>query len=222
MRNFMATLLLSQGVPMIRSGDEICQTQKGNNNAYCQDNELSWLNWTLGESQRDQLDFVRQMIRLRYQQPVLKRRKFFQGRQIRGGSRSDLIWLRPAGREMEDVDWNALKARVLGVRLDGKMLDEVDERGRAITGATLLVLFNAEDREVEFTLPDTPENRYWRPIVDTASVQPQAAKLPSGSRYALLARSLAVLVQRRYRSKLLGRLHEKRAAHGRGESTTTR
>jgi glycogen operon protein len=206
MRNLIATLLLSQGVPMIRSGDEICHTQNGNNNAYCQDNKLSWLGWDLNRSQQQQLDFLSRLIRLRREEPVLRRRQFLKGRDIRGGGSSDLIWLRPDGREMEDSDWNALKAAVLGVRLNGRMIDEVDERGRSITGSTLLLLFNAEGREVRFTLPEAREDRYWRPIVDTGLLQPPTSKFPGGSQYRLVARSLAVLAQRRFRSKFLSRL----------------
>jgi glycogen operon protein len=221
MRNFMATLLLSQGVPMIRSGDEICHTQNGNNNAYCQDNELSWPNWDLDESQRQHLDFLCRMVRLRREQPVLIRRQFLQGRQIRGGASSDLIWLRSDGCEMGDADWNASRAGVLGVRLNGKMIDEVDERGHTISGSTLLLLFNAEDREVEFTLPETPEGKYWRPIVDTALPKPHAAKLPGGSRYELVDRSLVILVLRRFRSKLLARWRASKTARRNKKAAST-
>jgi len=192
-RNFIATLLLSQGVPMIRGGDEIRHSQDGNNNAYCQDNALSWLDWELDDPKRQQLDFVCRMIRLRHAQPVFRRRQFFQGRQIRGGAASDLLWLRPDGREMQDADWNAPQARVLGMRLNGKLLNEVDERGRLITGSTLLVLFNADERDIEFTLPDAGQHRHWRPIIETAAVLAKATRRASGSQYLLAARSLAVL-----------------------------
>jgi glycogen operon protein len=118
-RNFMATLLLSQGVPMICAGDEISRTQRGNNNAYCQDNKVSWLNWNLTEQQIKLFDFVKTLIRIRAEQPVLRRRQFFQGRPIRGSEVKDVAWLDPSGREMPDEAWASGFVRCLGMLLAG-------------------------------------------------------------------------------------------------------
>jgi glycogen operon protein len=196
--------MLSQGVPMIRSGDEIGHTQLGNNNPYCLDNEINWLDWRLDDGQRGLLDFVCRAIRLRRGQPVLGRRQFFQGRQLRGAA-SDITWMTPAGEEMQDCDWHAKSARVLGVQLNGHMIDELDEHGRPIVGATLLVLFNAEDREIRFTLPKLPRHEYWRPILDTGRDRGQSRRLPGGVRYQLLSHSMAAFVLKRVRPKFLAR-----------------
>jgi len=153
-RNFLATLLLSQGVPMLQAGDEIGRTQYGNNNAYCQDNELSWLDWELDSSQQELLDFTRFVIRLFHRHPVLRRRKFFRCRQLRGSEVKDLAWFRPDGQEMTDQDWNNGYARVLGVRLAGDAIAEVDEQGNAIVDDTLLLLLNAHHEPLSFTLPE--------------------------------------------------------------------
>jgi len=153
-RNFLATLLLSQGVPMLQAGDEIGRTQYGNNNAYCQDNELSWLDWELDSSQQELLDFTRFVIRLFHRHPVLRRRKFFRGRQLRGSEVKDLAWFRPDGQETTDQDWNNGYARVLGVRLAGDAIAEVDEQGNAIVDDTLLLLLNAHHEPLSFTLPE--------------------------------------------------------------------
>ncbi len=137
-RNFLATLLLSQGVPMLVAGDETGRTQGGNNNAWCQDNEISWVDWEWDEQGRDLLEFTRQLIRLFHQHPVLRRRKFFQGRPVRGAEIKDISWFRPDGQEMTDNDWRNEQARSLAVRLAGDAIDEVDERGRRVTDDTLL------------------------------------------------------------------------------------
>ncbi len=190
-RNFMMTLLLSQGVPMMRGGDEICQSQGGNNNAYCQDNEISWMNWDLTPAQQAFLDFTRQMIELRRTHPVLTRRKFFQGRSIRGADIKDIAWFAPDGGEMTDEDWNAAFVRSLGVRLAGDAIDEVTERGQRITGATLLLLLNADANPLAFTLPAHPEGRYWEEIKDTANGVVTPQPLHGGDQYQVQGRSMA-------------------------------
>ncbi len=210
MKNFLATLLLSQGVPMIRSGDELQHTQRGNNNTYCQDNALSWIDWELGPEQQELFEFVRSLVRLRKEQPVLTRRKFFQGRQIHGGNVSDIVWLTPHGDEMHDEDWKRRQVRVLGMRLNGKMLDETDERGRAIVGSTLLVLLSAEDHEIEFVLPSIEPDRYWSPVLDTSEHQRRPKRMPGGYRYLLHSRSVAVLKLKHFRPKLLAGYHQRR------------
>jgi glycogen operon protein len=191
MRNFIATLLLSQGVPMISHGDEVGRTQLGNNNAYCHDNELTWIDWDLTEDQKVLYEFVQQMIQLRLSQPVFRRRKYFQGRSIRG--EKDLAWLAPDGREMDDDAWNADFVRSLGMLLSGHALDEVDERGEPIIGDTLLVLFNAHSDRVPFTLPATDVDQQWQRLVDTFN--PRAAEQPfqGGAQYPLKGRTVAVL-----------------------------
>jgi glycogen operon protein len=194
MRNFMATLLLSQGVPMVRAGDELLHTQHGNNNAYCQDNETSWLHWNLDDAQQDCNDFVREAIRVWHEQPVLHRRKFLQGRNIRGSDVKDIAWLEPSGREMDDAAWDARFVRSLGVRLSGSAMDEVDERGNAIHGDTLLFLLNAHDETIRFTLPEAPPNDVWIRAYDTAQpdLESQEAFM-AGTEYPLQGRSLCVL-----------------------------
>jgi len=191
-RNFIATMLISQGVAMLRAGDEIGQSQQGNNNAYCQDNELSWLNWRLSEEDAEFLDFVKQAIRLWKSQPVLKRRQFFQGRALRGQGATDIAWLTPLGKEMSDADWNAGYVRCLGMRLEGHMVDEVDERGRAIVGDTLLILLNSHSETIPFRLPTHAPDEFWQPLLDTAH-KPLHSRLRSDDLYPLQARTLAVL-----------------------------
>ncbi len=167
-RNFVATLLLSQGVPMICGGDELSRTQGGNNNAYCQDNPISWLDWALDPAKQDFLEFVRFLIRLRRSQPVLRRRRFFQGRAIRGLDVKDISWFKPSGREMDDAAWSAHFIRTFGVQLSGTELHELDDDGEPIMGDTLYLAFNAHDERVRFVLPrHTPEER-WERILDTA------------------------------------------------------
>jgi glycogen operon protein len=192
-RNLMASLLLSIGVPMISGGDELSRTQKGNNNAYCQDNELSWTDWNLSPEQEDFLDFTRRLVALRLQQPVLTRRKYFQGRSIRGVGVKDIYWLGPSGREMTDEAWNAPFVRSLGVLMVGNAVDEVDERGRQVTGDTLLILLNAHHDEVPFVLPRADEGKSWLRIIDTIDAKAPELRLNGAARYPLQGRTLAVL-----------------------------
>jgi isoamylase len=192
-RNLMATLLLSVGVPMISGGDEMGRTQGGNNNAYCQDNETSWTNWELAPSDRDFLDFTRRLIRIWKENPVLRRRKFFQGRRIRGAEVQDIAWLDASGREMTDHMWNAQEVRRLGVRLNGDAIYEINERGEPIVGDTLILLLNADKEPVSFVLPSrTPEER-WETLIDTADPWLLSRRLRAGDRYQLQARSMVVL-----------------------------
>jgi glycogen operon protein len=192
-RNFVATLLLSQGVPMLLAGDELSHTQKGNNNAYCQDNELTWLNWELDDRRRDFLAFVKQVSRIRETQPVLQRRKWFQGRAIRGGDIKDLSWFSASGQEMSDRDWNAGFVKCLGVRLAGDVIGDVDERGEPIVGETVLVLLNAHHEPIPFTLPATEPEQHWERLLDTAGAGNESLAWQGGAQYPLQARSLAVL-----------------------------
>jgi len=194
-RNFLATLLLSQGVPMLQAGDEIGRTQRGNNNAYCQDNEISWIDWNLDRSQQQLLEFTRLLTRLFHQHPVLRRRKFFQGRQIRGSAVKDLAWFRPDGEEMSDEDWNNWHARCLGLRLAGDAIEELDARGNRIVDQTLLILLNAHYQPIPFLLPAHRAEVHWEVVVDSRETTGRRRQglLRGGSAYELEARSLALL-----------------------------
>jgi isoamylase len=192
-RNFLATLLFSQGVPMICGGDEIGRTQQGNNNAYCQDNAISWYDWDLDDRRLKLLDFTRRLIRLRLDHPALHRRKFFQGRRIRGSDVKDLTWLRPDGKEMTDADWESHGLRCLGLQMAGDALDERDERGEHITDDTLLMVLNAHDEPQPFVLPRLRRGLHWRLLIDTNAPDDADLEFAGGRRLQLAARSLVLL-----------------------------
>jgi len=194
-RNFLATLLLSQGVPMLSGGDEIGRTQRGNNNAYCQDNEISWFDWPLGPSARRLLDFTAHLIRFRLDHPVFQRRRFFQGRRIRGSAVKDLSWLRPDGTEMTDEEWSHWFSPGLGLQLAGDAIEEMSDEGLPITDDTVLILLNAHDEPVPFVLPDH-HGGAWEPVLDTRDWQQPIAdgrRFKEGEPYPLEGRTLAVL-----------------------------
>jgi glycogen operon protein len=149
-RNFMLTLLVSQGVPMLSGGDEVGRSQEGNNNAYCQDSPLSWTDWDLDTNEAAFLEFVRDLVAIRTEQPVLRRRTFLVGR--RAGA-VDVLWLRPEGGEMTDADWRDPERRAIGILLDGHAIPETDAYGVPVRGETLLILLNASARDVSFSLP---------------------------------------------------------------------
>ncbi len=154
-RSLLATLLLSQGAPMLLAGDEIGHTQNGNNNAYCQDNEISWLNWKLDPQQESLVAFVRRLIAFYKAQPVFHRRRFFHGKAIQGSEAPDIAWLDPSGKEMSDDAWKNSNVRSLGVQLFGENVD-VDSHGESINGDTILILFNADHAQtIPFHLPPT-------------------------------------------------------------------
>jgi isoamylase len=194
-RNFLATLFLSQGVPMLLAGDEFGRSQLGNNNAYCQDNEISWLDWKLDRPRRALLEFARFLIRFRDQHPVLRRRHFFQGRRIRGSEVKDLAWFRPDGKEMSDEDWNNSEARCFGLRLAGDAIEELDDRGNRFVDDTLLILLNAHHEAVVFTLPAHRRKVRWEVVFNTyePGVQRRKRLMRGGEVYELKDRSLAVL-----------------------------
>jgi isoamylase len=193
-RNLLASLLLSQGVPMLLAGDEFGHSQQGNNNAYCQDNELTWLSWEHGEDEKQLLEFVRDLIRLRCDHRVFRRRKFFQNRAIRGENVRDIVWLDPAGTQMSDEQWRDGFARSLGVFLSGRGLDEHDERGRTIVDTDFIVLVNAHYEAVEFKLPAQPQDARWALRVDTtnAKLEKEERVLAPGDTYAVQGRALAL------------------------------
>jgi isoamylase len=158
-RNCLMTLFLSQGVPMLSSGDEIGRTQRGNNNAYCQDNEISWLDWEAVD--QDLLEFVRALIAFQEAHPVFSRRRWFQGRPIRGLGVRDIEWFKPDGEEMEEQDWATGFAKSLGIFLNGKALNVVDDRGQPIVDDAFYLLFNAHHEPIDFTLPPAACGRRW-------------------------------------------------------------
>jgi glycogen operon protein len=192
-RNFLATLFLSQGVPMLCAGDEFSRTQHGNNNAYCQDNSLSWLHWDWSPAQTDLVALTRYLIGLRREHPVLHRRKFFQGRSIRGAGVKDIAWYEPRGNEMTDKAWADHFARCLGVLLNGHMLGEMDEQGEPVVGDTLFLMFNAYHGSVLFRLPVKPPGNRWECLLDTNEPQPKARLLARDHTYKLRGRSVVVL-----------------------------
>jgi isoamylase len=164
-RNFLATLFLSQGVPMLHGGDEIGRTQYGNNNSYCQDNEMNWHEWTLDDSAEQLLEFTRRLIHIRCEHPVLRRRKFFQGQKLCGSDVKDITWLRPDGSEMNEEDWEQDFVRTIGLRLAGDAINEYNDKGERISDDTFLVILNALDEKIVFHLP--PSIPRWNVLVNT-------------------------------------------------------
>jgi glycogen operon protein len=178
---------------MILGGDELSHTQKGNNNTYCQDNDLTWLHWELDEQQQQFLAFVKKVIRVWGTQPVFQRRQFFKGRAIRGTDIKDISFLNPAGQEMTDEDWNSGLTKCMGVRLAGDLINDQDERGEAIIGDTLLLLLNAHHEPISFTLPLTKIDQLWEQILDTAEDAGTPTVLKGQEQYSLKDRSLVIL-----------------------------
>jgi glycogen operon protein len=190
-RNFLTTLFLSQGVPMLLAGDEISRTQGGNNNAYCQDNEMSWVDWTRATGSRDLLEFTRRLARLRSRHPVFRRRRFFQGP-------ADIAWLTPAGEEMSDEDWHAGYAKAVAVFLNGAAITEPDPRGDPVTDRKFLLLFNAGADPITFTLPDRLGGN-WEAVIDTADSRgapAQDADLTPRAKIEVTGRAVTVLVSK--------------------------
>jgi len=194
-RNLFATLLLSQGVPMILAGDEFGRTQNGNNNAYCQDNEINWVDWYWDDPKWRLLNFVKRMIRLRKDHPIFRRRDFFHGAAPSEGARKDVAWLKPDGQEMTAQEWEKDFARSLAMWLHGDSLPETDDRGRALRDSSYLVLFNAHHDAIDFRLPDAGPGVTWRAEVDTSfeSGEPGAERASPEGAYTLPGRSLALL-----------------------------
>ena len=194
-RNLLATLFLAQGVPMLCGGDEMGRTQRGNNNAYCQDNPLSWVDWRLDDRDQALLRFTQRLVRIRQEQPTLRRRKFFQGRRIRGSEVKDLTWFRPDGAEMTDAEWTDASLSALALRLAGDAIDERDRHGNRIRGDTLLILLNAGHHDVPFRLPplDRQGKTCWEVMVDTADPDDsQPAHWDGGLDVPLRARSVVL------------------------------
>ena len=166
-RNFLATMLLSQGVPMISGGSEIDRDQRGNNNAYCQDNEISWYDWNLDDRRLALLDFTRKLIALRKQHPNFHRRKFYQDRSIWMSEAKDVSWLRPDGQEMTEEEWNQGWVRCLGLLQNGETLNDADPNGEPLMDDTFLLMLNCHHEPIQFYLPASPKQQGWEVVVDT-------------------------------------------------------
>jgi isoamylase len=195
MRNFLTTLFVSQGVPMLLYGDERGRSQRGNNNAYCQDNELTWLDWSLDEEGRALLSFVQRLAALRKEHPVLRRRRFFHGRRVHGLGVRDIVWLKPDGGEMKERDWFIGYVRSLGMLLNGQVMHEWSEHGELIHDEPLLVLLNAYWEPLVFSLPPVEAGAQWRLLIDTSQPEQCEQYISDGS-YAVAARAMVVLTLR--------------------------
>jgi glycogen operon protein len=188
-RTFLATLAFSQGVPMILAGDELGRSQQGNNNAYCQDNELSWIHWELSPQQQALLEFTRRIFAIRRENPVFRRRSFFRGRKVSPGSK-DVSWIRPDGGEMTEADWADPKRWALGMLIPGQATDEKDERGRLVVGDTQLLVLNGGSKGVDFRLPRIEDAGWWREQVNTAR---GGSRVVRGAKLRLAPHSLVLL-----------------------------
>ncbi len=196
-RNFIASLFLSLGVPMLRGGDELSHTQRGNNNAYCQDNDISWLNWDLADSgKRTFLEFVVAMAQIWRSQQVFHRKTFFQGRKIRGSEIKDISWFAPNGEEMSDQTWDDPHTLCFGVRYAGDAGTDVDEYGDRVHGSTVVLIFNAHDNPIEFHVPAAVTGHYWECVLDTSDGGRQGKGFDSNNIYSMNARSTVLLVMK--------------------------
>jgi isoamylase len=193
-RNFLTTLLLSQGVPMVLGGDEFGRTQHGNNNAWCQDNELSWFDWNWGDEEHALHAFAKQLIRLRRDHPVFRRTKYLEGRGSAGSDLPDVWWMRPDGRRMTQRDWRRGDARSIGVFLNGEEISALTPRGEPVLGESFLLLFNAHHEPIEFKLPTKRFGTRWRVEVSTADpdVEPGSRSYPARAAVVIGARAATV------------------------------
>jgi glycogen operon protein len=195
-RNFLATLLLSQGVPMLAHGDELGRTQAGNNNVYAQDNELSWIDWDAARDHEVLTEFTARLVALRRAHPVFRRQRFFQSRPIHGSSLEDIAWLRPDGQQMTDDDWNGGHAQSLAIFLNGHGIPDRDQVGERVVDDSFLLLINASPHQTTFTLPDEAYGRGWEVVVDTADpllAHPRRRPPGPGTRQRLPDRTMRVL-----------------------------
>src|SRR5215467_8694609 len=192
-RNLLVSLLLSQGVPMILAGDEIGRTQQGNNNAYCQDNELSWLDWNAADSAL--FEYTRSLVALRKKHRTFRRRSWFRGRSLRAGGTKDIEWFRPDGTEMSAEDWNVGFAKSLGAYLGGRSIPDQDADGRRVLDATFYVIFNAHYEALDFVVPDLGWGKSWQRILDTATASMENAgpRSAAGTAIHVGARSTVIL-----------------------------
>jgi glycogen operon protein len=194
-RNFIATLFLSQGVPMVAHGDELGRTQRGNNNVYCQDNELSWMDWDNVDA--DLLAFTRTVSALRREHPVFRRRRFFEGRPVRrrgAEALPDIEWFTPDGREMTEEDWDSGFGKSIGVFLNGQGIGERDNRGQRVVDDSFLLYFNAHDGSIDFRVPGAAYAPTWDTEIDTQHAQlPESKPVAAGDIVTVAPRSLVVL-----------------------------
>jgi glycogen operon protein len=191
-RNFLATLFLSQGVPMVCHGDELGRTQRGNNNGYCQDNELTWIDWANLDEQL--VEFSRRVSRLRREHPVFRRRRFFDGRPVRRGDQlPDIAWFTPDGSAMTEEDWDSGFGRSVAVYLNGQGIPDRDGRGERVTDDSFYLCFSAHYEPIEFSLPTEEYGASWRVVVDTTHPDVDDLTIPAGKSIEVGARSLVVL-----------------------------
>ena len=191
-RNFLATLMLSQGVPMLAGGDEVARSQRGNNNAYCQDDELTWYDWNLDPPRRRLMDYTAKLINLRLAHPNLHRRKFFQDREVHGSVERDIAWYNPDGNEIPGDCWSQSYAKTMGLMLNGKTLQASNEDGTPMVDDSFLILVNAAAEGVDFTLPPPPNGNQWRVILDTQNIDNPFAELPPTEKVIIGGRSLVL------------------------------
>jgi isoamylase len=194
-RNFLATLFLSQGVPMLLGGDELSRTQHGNNNAWCQDNQLSWFDWELADDQRELLEFTRRLILMRRHHPVFRRRYFMRGTSVAGSGLPDVWWFRPDGRRMTRRDWEDGGRRTLGMFLNGEEIRETTSRGEPIGDESFLLLFNAHHEPVTFQLPARRFGARWK--LDLSTAEPHAEDRSFAAREPVEVESRSLVVLRR-------------------------
>jgi len=192
-RNFMATLICSQGIPMISMGDEYGRTQQGNNNVYCQDNEISWFNWEWTKRQQAFFDFTRRLIEIRTHSPVMRRRRFFLGRRVHGVGVKDIRWLRTDGKDMTDEEWTSSYVRCLGMQLNGHAMEEYDERGNKITDDVYLLLVNSYWEDVPFKFPKRLRNDHWEVLIDTNKPERMKKDQLVSKKLVLYSRTLLLL-----------------------------
>jgi isoamylase len=194
-RNFLATLLLSQGVPMIAHGDEIGRTQQGNNNVYCQDNELAWVDWDLDDDQKRLYAFTAAVSTLRRDHAVFRRRRFFAGSADHGGQSElgDIAWFQPSGQPMAEHDWSDGEARTVMVFFNGQAIPSPDNRGRRVLDDDFLVIFNADHEEDTFVLPGKEWGEHWMAEINTGVDLVDTESHPAGSELKVQPRSLIVL-----------------------------
>jgi glycogen operon protein len=192
-RGFLATLLLSQGVPMVSHGDEYGRTQQGNNNAYCQDNELAWMHWNWNERQKALFDFTRKVIDIRNAYPVLHRRRYFKNRKIQGEGIKDIRWLNTDGIDMSQEEWDTSFIRCMGMLLNGELMNEMDEYGNELQKDILLILVNSYWEPISFTLPHEGLNVHWEVLLDTSLEDHPAEADQIQNVYRIEGRSLVLL-----------------------------
>jgi glycogen operon protein len=191
-RNFLATLLLSQGVPMLLGGDEIGRTQKGNNNSYCQDNEISWFDWNAAD--QELLEFSRRLIEIQKKHPVFRRRRFFQGKPIHGSDVKDIAWFTPDGKEMTEENWGEGSAKSIGVFLNGEAIPSPNARGERIQDDSFYMIFNAHHESLAFILPESNWGQKWKKVLATQELKfsDNDKQFGAGEQIEVQARSMVV------------------------------